>query len=240
MRLMKVEPIVRHSLANVIVERLRSLINEGNLSAGDRLSGEMELVQQLQVSRPVLREALGRLETLGLIQIHRGRGIFVADRDSLASCAQLLHSAMTISPKDLLKYAEVRWGMECYAARRAAELATAEDLAELEKLLEQMDHPKRTYLEALRLDLQFHRKLIDITGNEVMQNLMEVIHEFVIAGMMHTTPKPRDRSWSRPLHQAILDAVRSANPDAADAAMRAHMEAVIHRLKLAGKGAQKK
>ena len=97
---------------------------------------------------------------------------------------------MAISPKDLLKYAEVRWGIECYAARRAAEVATAEDLAELEKLLEQMDHPKRDYLETLRLDLQFHRKLIDITGNEVMQNLMEVIHEFVIAGMMHTTPKP--------------------------------------------------
>ncbi len=237
---MNVEPIVRHSLADVIVDRLRGLIDKENLQAGDRLPGEMELVRQLQVSRPVLREALGRLETLGLIQIQRGRGIFVADRDSLAGCARLLRSAMTISPRDLLKYAEVRWGIECYAARRAAELATPEDIAVLEQLLEQLDQPSRDYMDAIRLDLQFHRKLIDITGNEVMQNLMEVIHEFVLAGMVHTTPKPRDRSWSRPLHKAILDAVRSADGDAADAAMRAHMEAVVHRLRLAAKAATKK
>jgi DNA-binding FadR family transcriptional regulator len=237
---MNVEPIARRALADVVVDRLRDLIDNDSLKAGDRLPSEMELVRQLRVSRPVLREALGKLETLGLIQIQRGRGIFVADRDSLASCAQLLRSAMTISPKNLLKYAEVRWGIECYAARRAAELATAEDLAELEDLLEQMDSPRRDYLETLRLDLQFHRKLIDIAGNEVMQNLMEVIHEFVMAGMVHTTPKPRDRNWSRPLHRAILDAVRSADADAAEAAMRAHMEAVLGRLKIAARKSPEK
>jgi GntR family transcriptional repressor for pyruvate dehydrogenase complex len=237
---MHVDPVARQSLADVVVDHLRMVIDKGNLKAGDRLPGELELVRQLRVSRPVLREALGRLETLGLIQIQRGRGIFVADRNALASCAQLLRSAMTISPKDLLKYAEIRWGLECYAARRAAELATAEDLAELEQLLEQIDDPRREYLETVRLDLQFHRKLVDLTGNEVMQNLMEVIHEFVLAGMLRTTPKPRDRSWSRPLHQAILDAVRSADPDAAEAAMRAHMESVVHRLRAAAKAAPKK
>jgi GntR family transcriptional repressor for pyruvate dehydrogenase complex len=236
---MNVEPIVRQSLADVVVTRLRDLIATENLKAGDRLPGEMELVKQLKVSRPVLREALGRLETLGLIKVQRGRGIFVADRDSLGNCARLLHSALAVSPKDLLKYAEVRWGIECYAARRAAELATAEDIAELERLLEQLDQPGRDYMETIRLDFQFHRKLIDLTGNEVMQNLMEIIHEFVIAGMLHTTPQPRDRSWSQPLHRAILDAIRSANPDAAEAAMREHMEAVVRRLKTAPKNPPK-
>lgn len=228
---MNVEPIVRQTLADQVVGRIRDLIDRGPLQAGNRLPGEMELVRQLQVSRPVLREALGRLEASGLIQIQRGRGIFVADRDSLAGCAQLLRSALTISPRELLKYAEVRWGIECYAARRASEVATVEELAELEKILDEIDQPGREYLETIRLDFQFHRKLIDITRNEVMQNLMEVIHQFVIAGMLQTTPKPRDRTWSRPLHQAILDAIRSADPDAAEAAMRVHMEAVVSRLR---------
>ena len=62
---MNVEPIVRHSLADAIVERLRNLIDREALKAGDRLPGEMELVRQLQVSRPVLREVLGRLEAWG-------------------------------------------------------------------------------------------------------------------------------------------------------------------------------
>jgi GntR family transcriptional repressor for pyruvate dehydrogenase complex len=230
---MQVEPIQRRSLADVVVERLRDLIERQSFQAGDPLPGEGELARQLRVSRPVVREALGRLESTGLIRMERGGGVFVADRNSLAGCAQLLRSALTVSPKDLLKYAEIRWGLECYAARRAAELATPEDIAELERLLEEMDRPDQEYLQAVRLDFQFHRKLIDLTGNEVMQNLLEVIHEFVMAGMVHTTPKPRDRSWSRPLHRAILDAVRSANPDAAEDAMRAHMEAVVRRLKAA-------
>src|SRR5262249_51724835 len=190
-----------------------------------------DLLQQLHVSRPVLREALAQLQSVGLVVIERGRGIFVGDRGGLASCAELVGSALAISPRDLLKYAEVRWAIECYAARRAAELASPEDLAELEALLEQMDRPDQDYMESVRIDFRFHRKLIDIAGNEVMQNLMEVIHAFVMAGMVHTTPKPRDRGWSRGLHQAILDAVRSANPEAAEEAMRAHMEAVVRRLK---------
>ncbi|MBY0522540.1 MAG: FadR family transcriptional regulator [Gemmataceae bacterium] len=233
---MKVPPIVRQSLADIVVQRLRDLIDREQLGAGDRLPTEQELLQQLQVSRPVLREAIARLESIGLISSPRGRGeFFVSDRAGLASCAQMVRTALTISPRDVLKYAEVRWAIECFAARRAAELATQEDLAELEQLLEQMDRPDQDHLESIRIDFQFHRKLIDITGNEVMQNMMEVIHAFVMAGMVHTTPKPRDRSWSRPLHQGILDAVRSASPEAAEAAMRVHMESVIHRLQAATK-----
>ncbi len=134
-----------------------------------------------------------------------------------------------------MKFAELRWVIECFAARRAAEAASEKDVRELEVLQRQMDSRDRDYEEAIRLDFQFHRKLIDLTGNELMQNLMEVIHEFVMAGMVHTTPKPRNRAVSRRFHRAILDAIRAADPQAAETAMRAHMDAVILRLKEAAK-----
>ena len=228
---MRVEPIVRQSLVELVVERVQNLIQREKLQAGDRLPGEMELIRQLDVSRPVLREAIGRMESLGLIAVQRGRGTFVADRSGLAGCARLARSALAISPKDLVKFAELRWVIECFAARRAAEAANEEDVRELEVLQRQMDSRDRDYEEAIRLDFQFHRKLIDLTCNELMQNLMEVIHEFVMAGMVHTTPKPRNRAVSRRFHRAILDAIRAADPQAAEAAMRAHMDAVILRLK---------
>lgn len=227
---MKLEPVARPTLSGAVVERVRELIEREQLTAGDRLPGEMQLVDQLRVSRPVLREALGRLEAVGLIRIRRGQGIFVGDRNNLSGCAQLMTSALAIAPRDLLKYAEARWGLECYAARVAAERATAQDLAELERLLVLMDDPATDHDDALQFDLAFHRKLIDITGNEVMRNLMEVILEFVVVGMRQTTPRPRDRNWSRPLHRAIVDAIASADPDAAEAAMRTHMESVLRRL----------
>ena len=64
---MRVEPITRTSLVDVVIERIRQVIDEGGMTSGDRLPSESELVESLQVSRTVLREAIGRLETMGLL-----------------------------------------------------------------------------------------------------------------------------------------------------------------------------
>jgi GntR family transcriptional repressor for pyruvate dehydrogenase complex len=220
---MKLEPIARQSLVDMVAQRIRSLIDQGSLEAGARLPGELELVEQLQVSRPVLREAISRLESVGLVTVRRGQGMFVGDRGSLRNCVQLLRSALAIAPKDAAAFTELRTALEVHAARRATELATPADVAELEGLCELMDREDQEHLEAIRYDFQFHRKLVDMVGNEAMSNVMEVIHEYVMAGMFHTTPKPRNRAQSRTLHSAILNAVRAGDPDAAEQAMRVHM-----------------
>ncbi len=191
----------------------------------------MELVAQLRVSRPVLREAISRLESVGLITVRRGQGMFVGDRGSIRSCVQLVRSAMTIAPKDVSQFTELRIAIEIHAARRAAELASPEDIAELEALCEQMDGEDQDYLDAVRCDFQFHRKLVDIVRSEVMSNVMEVIHEFIMAGMLHTTPNPRNRSRSRKLHGPILDAIRAGDPAAAEAAMKVHMASVSEKMR---------
>ena len=98
--------------------------------------------------------------------------------------------------------------MEVQAARQAAELATDEEVAELEELLKQLDDEDLPYPEALELDFQFHRKLIDIAGNPLMQNMIEVIYEFVLTQMVRTTPSQRENALGRKLHKAILRAVR--------------------------------
>jgi len=223
---MKLEPIARHSLVDMVAERIRALIEQGNLGAGDRLPGEMELVEQLQVSRPVLREAISRLESVGLLTVRRGQGMFVGDQESLRGCVQLVRSALGVSPRDVSHYTELRTAIEVHAARRAAEIASPADIAELATLCERMDADDVDHLEAIRYDFQFHRKLVDILGNAVMSNVMEVIHELLMAGMMHTTPNPRNRTRSQLLHGAIFEAIKAHDPEAAEAAMRVHMGAV--------------
>jgi len=142
----QIEAIDRHTTADLVVERIASVIKDRKLSAGERLPGEHELVEQLKVSRPILREALARLQSMGLV------------------------------------------------------------------------------------DFQFHRKLLDIAGNVLMQNLMEVIYEFVLTQMARTTPSQRDNQMGRRLHKTILKAVREHDPDAAAEAMQQHMQAVLDRL----------
>lgn len=228
---MQIAAIERQSTADLVVERITQVIRHRRLSAGDRLPGEHELVEQLKVSRPVLREALARLQSMGLVDIQRGRGTFVGNATSLANCVRLLRSAVTISPQELQAYAELRSAIEVQAARQAAECATADDVGELTALLKQLDDDELPYAEALEIDFRFHRKLLDIAGNPLMQNIMEVIYGFVLTQMARTTPSQRENQLGRRLHKAILAAVRNHDPDAAEQAMQQHMQAVLKRLK---------
>ena len=227
---MRLKPIPRRSTVDQVVDRILAVIKQQNLLPGMRLPGELELVEQLQVSRPALREGLARLDSMGLVSIQRGRGTFVSNRSSLVNCVQLVRSALTISPRELLTYAELRSAIEVQAVRQAAERATADDVAALEELLRELHDFDRPYEQALEIDFRFHRKLVDIAGNELMQNVMEVIYEFVLAQMARTTPPPRNNELGHRLHEEIVTAIRRRDPDAAERAMRAHMQAVLNRL----------
>ncbi len=220
----------RQSLVDTVVERIREVIEQGQLGAGDRLPTEAELGAQLGVSRTVVREAVSQLESLGLLSVQRGRGTFVGNWSGLAGCVKMLRSALALSPKELAKFTEFRNAIECYAARRAAERATPEDVADLQRLCDDMDRAGRDDLEAMQLDFQFHRRLMALTCNELMCNVLEVVQEFALAAMVQTTPKPRDREQSHRRHQAIVEAVRAGDADAAEKAMQAHMEHSVRQL----------
>jgi GntR family transcriptional regulator, transcriptional repressor for pyruvate dehydrogenase complex len=228
---LQLKPVLRRSSVDQVVERIRDVITEQKLLAGERLPGELELVEQLQVSRPVLREALARLQGHGLIEIQRGNGTFVASRDRLASCVQLLRTAVTLAPRELLSYVELRAAVEVQAVRQAAERATAEDVAELKRMLKELNSVDRPYEDLLEIDFRFHRRILQAAGNELMQNLMEVIYEFVVTQMAKTTPSPRVNKVGRRLHRKIVAAIANHDPDAAEQAMREHMEVVLSRLK---------
>ena len=228
--MLQIKPIPRASLVETVVERLRELIEQGKLNPGDRLPSELELVDQLQVSRPVLREAVGRLEALGLLEVVRGRGMFVGSRASLVSCSRLVRSAMSIAPRDLKHLAQFRAAIEIQATRLAAEVGSDEQIAELQALCDAMDDPQLSYEDAVQTDFEFHRKIAACTGNQLLENALSVVQEFVLAGMVQTTPNPRNHNNSQRLHRRIFDAIRDHNLDEAEEAMKSHMDAVMDAL----------
>ncbi len=102
-----------------------------------------------------------------------------------------------------------------------------------QRLLDQMDQPGLEYMEAIRHDFEFHHKLVEIAGNELMVNVLQVVRDLIIAAMIHTTPKPRTREETSRFHLDILAAVRAGDADAAEKAMQRHMDALTRRLRLA-------
>jgi len=226
------QPIGRGaSLVDNVVEQVQTLIAKGHLESGDRLPKEDELVTQLGVSRTVLREALSRLEATGLVTIQRGRGMFIADPSGVASCARLIRNAMTLSGKDLAQFMEFRRIIEIQAARRAAEFATEKDVADLQQMALDMNREDQQYIESVRIDFQFHLRIVEISGNELMHSALRVLQEFIMTTMVKTTPNPRDYDYSRKVHLELVDAIGTRNPDVAEKAARAHMDLSERSLK---------
>ena len=220
----------RASLVEGVAIQIQATIERENRRAGYKLPTEAELMQQFHVSRSVLREAIGWLKAIGLVEVRHGQGMFVGNPRSLGGCARFVRTSLAIGPADLLQFTEFRSVVESYAVRQAAQRATDAQIEELEALCDRMDRREEPYEEAIKVDFAFHRKLIEITGNQVMLNVMRTMQEFFHAAMVRTTPNPRDHQVSSHLHRAILEAVRQRNPDAAEKAMQAHMEMTRARL----------
>ncbi|MCW8130269.1 MAG: FadR family transcriptional regulator [Planctomycetota bacterium] len=230
---MKLRPIVQTSLVDEVAGQLRRLVEDGQMQAGDRLPSEPELLERLRVSRTVLREAVCRLESIGLLKVRRGLGTFVGDRDGLSATAQLIRSAMTISPRDLQQVVEFRRALESPCARNLAARATAEQLAELEKSYRLMNEPGASLVTGMRRDFDFHLKIVELGGNELMRNVLEVLHEFVFAAMLRTLERP---GIPKPLHDPHIElfaAIQARDPERAERASHAHMDLVEARLAFA-------
>lgn len=226
-----IRPLGHTSLVEAVTEQLRQFIVNSGLSSGDRLSSETELMKQLGVSRPVLREAVNRLAAVGLLSVRHGSGTFVARREWLASCTKLAGSAMTIEPRELLQFVEFRRVLESYAARQAAQLATSEQIATLHQTLEESlaaaGHGTERAREA---DFRFHCLLVETGGNPLMRSMLELLHEFIMVSMARTQPPTLGDPESAAIHRAIVKAIRTRAPEAAERAVQAHMDLLTRRL----------
>jgi GntR family transcriptional repressor for pyruvate dehydrogenase complex len=229
--MVRIKPIRRQSLVDTVVERIQAVITDGRLGPGARLPTETALMKQFQVSRTVLREAVGRLEVMGLVAVRGSRGMFVGERTGLQSCLKLVRSALTVSPRELVLFTEFRRAIECDAVRIAAERASARDLAELETLCERVRDRDLSHLEAFQLDFRFHRHILELTGNELTCNVMEVVQEFVMASIREGGARRRDPEVTYHDHAAIVAAIKQHDPDAAEQAMRAHLDNVLSALR---------
>lgn len=226
------KPIKPKRISDQVFEQLKDLIFKGQLKPGDQLMTERELAQSMGVSRPTVREAINKLVTMGLLEQRQGQGTFVnspaddADKNPLAAVI----NGHDVSLQDLL---EVRLGLECNAVALAARRATEEDLHELGKNLAQMIEEIKSGKEGLgsNADLSFHMAIAYATRNLVQIHIMRSFYDLLFFGIkenlqhLYSDPSNLDRVIEQ--HQAIVEAIRKRDPEAATDAMRKHITFVI-------------
>lgn len=217
------------SLPDQIASAIRESIVTGALSVDERLPNETELAEQFGVSRPTVREALKRLAAKNMIRSRRGvsGGNFVSLpsseqlRSDLSTTAMLLVSHQVFS---LAEIAESRRVLETTCARLAADRRTEEQVAALHAALDRQGRPDLSDEEFCDADVAFHRVIVEAAGNPVLDYVMVFALEALHPSTNLVINRFRQRSDVLELQGALLAAVESRDPAAAEAAIGAQMD----------------
>lgn len=204
-----------------IVAHLEKLILSGKLQAGDRLPPERELAEQWKVSRSVVREAIGRLAALGLVQSRQGSGTRIAAPDG---SHQLLNYTWMLKQGlvQLEHLCTIRLPLETAIAALAAEHRTDAHLKALRDAQKAFGNSKNSLKGHVEADVRFHSLLCEATGNPLFQLILAPVQELLIEGRRRALGRFGNKT-AYEQHAKILDAIVKQNADAAREAMRVHI-----------------
>ncbi len=225
-----VRQIQRVKLKDQVADLILDMILGGGYEAGDRLPAERVLVEELGVSRTVIREALNQMETRGILRVEHGRGAVVSE-DGASAIRDNLGLLLRMRPYALWEIVEIRKTLEVEVAGLAAERASAHDIAAMHVALNKMRdriHAPEGYVEA---DIEFHRLLVSTTGNRVFLLILESINNLLLPTRQMTGARLSNARQALHEHEAILRRVEASDPEGAREEMRKHLESLERHIR---------
>ncbi len=213
-------------ITEMITDRIRGMIEDGVLKPGDKLPTEKELCEGFGVGRSSVREALQSLEYMGLVESRPGVGRFLS-LDAMALISSQ-HWRLTLEQAPAFELMEARRILEVTTARLAAERATDEVIASLEKLLGEMkavmDGDMDLYFEK---ELNFHLTLAGACQNAVLTELVHILIRRVnkdAERFLRTLPYTFELTVKQ--FEALVQALHDGDPISAGDSMHAHLDNV--------------
>ena len=195
------------------------------LKPGEKLPPERELAGMFHVSRGSLRDAVRALEVTGFVEARHGEGTVVRapSADSLLNplTAALLHRREFIG--ELLEF---RAMIEPVLAKRAARNASPEDLQRLEEIIRRQQEKVNRGELAIEEDTEFHNSIAHAAKNEVVLNVLDVFMDLLRESREQSLQVEGRLQKSLEGHRQILHAIERRDPEAAEAAMRRHIEKI--------------
>ncbi|NQW10961.1 MAG: GntR family transcriptional regulator [Alphaproteobacteria bacterium] len=206
------QPLVSTNLASLAFHRLEQAIMRGELKPGERLS-ETTLARRFGISRGPLREAIGRLEGRKLVERVANQGARV----------------VSLAEAEVIDLLVIREGLEGMACRLAAVRIKPGELKKLRRMLDQHARDEavvsgRGYFQGER-DLDFHYRIVLASGNaRLVQMLDEELYSLLRLYRHRLSTREGRPAQALKEHEAVLAALEARDPDAAEAAMRTHIQ----------------
>jgi DNA-binding FadR family transcriptional regulator len=208
----------------IATEIARGIVTDG-LREGDRLPTEVEMLQQFDVGRASIREALRILESYGLIAIRQGQGggpiVTPIDPEDLA---RTLSFYFHLTGSTFQELAEARAVIEPVMARLAAERQDPNQMSLLEDVMEREAAASLENPEYITMANEFHYAVSGLSGNSVLDLLgraLRILYTTRISGGGILPPEARPAS--RRLHREIGEAILASQGDVAEQLMKSHV-----------------
>jgi GntR family transcriptional regulator, transcriptional repressor for pyruvate dehydrogenase complex len=216
------QPVTRGRIPEHVVEAVRTYIQTNSLQPGDRLPPERAFIEQLGVSRSSVREALGVLSALGLIEVRHGDGMYVAaPSDRWDPTAAAIFDAT--EENALRNLVETRLGIELAAATAAAARASSDDLDQIQQLIDDQARGLETDPTYVWEPLAFELALVEASGNSWLYEV-EVMLRDAWRSLSRDIRSSVGRHWEwHNEHRAILASVRSGNAAQVQRLVIAHL-----------------
>lgn len=217
-----IQPITHENLGDRVAAEVLRLIASGDFAAGDRLPAERRLAEMLGVSRVSVRAGLQQLKAQGLLTAVRGGGTRVAEPQTGSDPA--LTALAQIDRGSLADLLELRSMLESWAAHRAAEKASEEDIA---LIAQQVDRMKTEPDNRAQVDMDFHLAIAKASGSVVYRHLIGVIRGTLFEMLRYNRDElfgeAEDDEAIMQQHDAVLRAIKDRNAEGAAKAMAAHL-----------------
>lgn len=207
-------------LAQQVADHILNYIMENNLEVGAKIPNEFELAESIGVGRSTVREAIKILVSRKILEIRRGAGTYVSDRQGVADdpLGLLFVKDKARLARDLLN---VRMMLEPEIAMMAADHATPE---QVRALREQCDKVERLILQGenhMEEDIVFHRMIAACSGNVVVEKLVPVINSSIAVFVDVTNRQLRQETIET--HREIVEAIAAKDSQGAKCAMNMHL-----------------
>jgi GntR family transcriptional repressor for pyruvate dehydrogenase complex len=209
-----------------LARQLTAELEGGTYPVGSRLPAERELAVQYNVSRPTVREAIIALEVQGLVEVRIGSGAYVLRIPGSADMPGFNITAFELTEARLL--------FEGEAAALAASQVTDAEIAEIAELVDAIARENLDPAGTDKADRAFHLAIARATRNtaivETIENLWSLRYTSPEAALLHEKARTANVKPVVDEHTAVLAALKARDPEAARAAMRLHLSAVLDSL----------
>lgn len=223
----KKEPVVniktvkRNTLSKQVIDEVVNLLMTGQLKPGDRLPSELELMEMLNVSRPVMREALSSLEAMGIVHRETRNGTFFSNKIGSKPFSLML----ALSAGDIQEIVETRISLELGLVTLAAEKITEEDLEQLKETIDFIAE-NNEYREA---DKEFHRIIARSASNQLLEGIIDPLLNMYDTILDQIPKSNRNKEQTLQEHTDIYEALKNHTPEQAYLSMYRHLNSVRER-----------